>query len=106
MLKYCNKNDKNTCKCRVIILLIVLLPIQYFIKEYKSLNKSVFQAWSDLLRAFFIFKKIERCALTYFLIYLNDFENIHEMNEASSKDKMVGFCLDGSTLSSFDTSPH
>ena len=41
-----------------------------------------------------------------FLIYLNDLENIHEMNEASSKDKMVGFCLDGSTLSSFDTSPH
>ena len=26
-----------------------------------------------------------------FLIYLNDLENIHEMNEASSKDKMVGF---------------
>lgn len=89
MLKYCNTNDKNTCKCRVIILLIVLLLIQYFIKEYNSLNKSVFQAWSDLLRAFFIFKKIERCA-DVFLIYLNDLENIHEMNEASSKDKMVG----------------
>jgi len=90
MLKYCNKNDKNTCKCRVIILLIVLLLIQYFIKEYNSLNKSVFQAWSDLLRAFFIFKKNRKMCIDVFLIYLNDLENIHEMNEASLKGEMVG----------------
>jgi hypothetical protein len=25
-----------------------------------------------------------------FLIYLNDLENIHEMNEASLRDEMVG----------------
>ena len=26
-----------------------------------------------------------------FLIYLNDLENIHEMNEESLKDKMISF---------------
>jgi len=26
-----------------------------------------------------------------FLIYLNDLENIHEMNEASLKDEMISF---------------